>query len=489
MQLVPTDRLVIRGLCIFFVVIFAVEVFFFAIRAWSLFSRDGVDSWIFGGYYAVGAIAAAPAAVALGLTLRCRAVSPRAALRRLWTVVRCVFALIGAVTLYLAIASAIVRPEFPQDVDFTGYLVLTVMFVASAILPTDRRRGALVRRLGALGRHGDTELQRAAAVASLCGGQTPAAVLARATSLFRAIPVGSLDPEDLRSSDATEVSASSTAATSAAAASSTAGTRGPRPLLAARSTKALLGQVDAFMSHAWADEEVAPGRKFAALKGWAASFEQSERRPPKIWLDKACIAQDNINESLACLPCFLAGCRKLLVIAGESYTTRLWCVMEVSRPHRLCAPPALTHSCPLQVFTFLQMGKSTEEIEVIPIGKSHVTLDLILERFREFRGEAAQCYRREDREHLLAVIESTFGDFEHFNTVVRGVFEARQRPSLAKLSTAGSLGASRSQLSVPESSSERPSVVSPHTPHVLSSRTEPSASTPAEVAAVEVRVV
>ena len=89
----------------------------------------------------------------------------------------------------------------------------------------------------------------------------------------------------------------------------------------------------------------------------------------------------------------------------------------------------------------------------------------------------------------MAVIESTFGDFEHFNTVVRGVFEARQRPSLAKLSTAGSLGASRSQLSVPESSSERPSVVSPHTPHVLSSRTELSASTPAEVAAVEVRVV
>ena len=32
-SVVPTDRLVIRGLCIFFVVIFAVEVFFFAIRA------------------------------------------------------------------------------------------------------------------------------------------------------------------------------------------------------------------------------------------------------------------------------------------------------------------------------------------------------------------------------------------------------------------------------------------------------------------------
>ena len=126
---------------------------------------------------------------------------------------------------------------------------------------------------------------------------------------------------------------------------------------------------------------------------------------------------------------------------------------------------------------------------MILIGKSHVTLDLILERFREFRGEAAQCYRRGPRAPL-AVIESTFGDFEHFNTVVRGVFEARQRPSLAKLSTAGSLGASRSQLSVPDSSSERPSTAeSPHTPHVISSRTELSDSTPDEVSAVEVRVV
>ena len=148
-------------------------------------------------------------------------------------------------------------------------------------------------------------------------------------------------------------------------------------MLAARSAKALLGQVDAFMSHAWADEEVAPGRKFAALKGWAASFEESERRPPKIWLDKACIAQDNINESLACLPCFLAGCRKLLVIAGESYTTRLWCVMEVSRPHRLCAPPALTHSCPLQVFVFLQMGGTPRNITVVPIGAERASVEAV----------------------------------------------------------------------------------------------------------------
>ena len=45
--------------------------------------------------------------------------------------------------------------------------------------------------------------------------------------------------------------------------------------------------------------------------------------------DKACIDQNNIQQSLACLPVFLAGCQTLLVVAGTSYCSRLWCVMEL----------------------------------------------------------------------------------------------------------------------------------------------------------------
>ena len=44
--------------------------------------------------------------------------------------------------------------------------------------------------------------------------------------------------------------------------------------------------------------------------------------------DKACIDQSNIQQSLACLPVFLAGCQTLLVVAGPTYCSRLWCVME-----------------------------------------------------------------------------------------------------------------------------------------------------------------
>ena len=45
--------------------------------------------------------------------------------------------------------------------------------------------------------------------------------------------------------------------------------------------------------------------------------------------DKACIDQGNIQQSLACLPVFLAGCQTLLVVAGPTYCSRLWCVMEL----------------------------------------------------------------------------------------------------------------------------------------------------------------
>ena len=45
--------------------------------------------------------------------------------------------------------------------------------------------------------------------------------------------------------------------------------------------------------------------------------------------DKACIDQSNIQQSLACLPVFLAGCQTLLVVAGPTYCSRLWCVMEL----------------------------------------------------------------------------------------------------------------------------------------------------------------
>ena len=107
--------------------------------------------------------------------------------------------------------------------------------------------------------------------------------------------------------------------------------------------------------HSWHD---LPQNKWRTLEAWAAQFAEKNNRSPVLWLDKAqrlesaskmfcsvslsrvatgprtlvhqaCIDQTAIADSLACLPVFLAGCKNLLVLAGPTYTERLWCVMEV----------------------------------------------------------------------------------------------------------------------------------------------------------------
>ena len=55
-----------------------------------------------------------------------------------------------------------------------------------------------------------------------------------------------------------------------------------------------------------------------------AAFERAHGRRPTIWLDKACIDQQNIQASLAGLPVYLSGCDSMLVLIGKTYLSRLW---------------------------------------------------------------------------------------------------------------------------------------------------------------------
>ena len=50
------------------------------------------------------------------------------------------------------------------------------------------------------------------------------------------------------------------------------------------------------------------------------------------------------QKGINCLPIFLTGCQSLLIVAGPTYCSRLWCVMEI--------------------FTFLRMGGARERIEL-----------------------------------------------------------------------------------------------------------------------------
>ena len=168
--------------------------------------------------------------------------------------------------------------------------------------------------------------------------------------------------------------------------------------------RAQLGECDAFISHSWHDSG---SQKWSALSVWAADFEKEHQRLPRIWLDKACIDQQNIEESLAALPLYLAGCNRLVVVAGPTYQDRLWCVLEV--------------------FTFLRMGGTLDRIDVLPVGKG--TRAQIEDRFNTFDAQNAQCFVQADRQRLLGVIEAAFGDFKTFNLSVQNALITRGRTS------------------------------------------------------------
>ena len=236
-------------------------------------------------------------------------------------------------------------------------------------------------------------------------GADPDKALADAARMFRCLPASSLTKEDL-------AGASLGVSTSAAE-------------LAAKTEPAQLGEVTCFLSHSWRDEDAAPGEKYKAFARWAREQEEATGKEMTLWLDKACIDQTNIDQSLACLPIFLSGCQTLLIVAGPTYCSRLWCVMEI--------------------FTFLRMGRAKERIELRLIsnpGQNQAAAKRELAaQLATFNAAKAECFKQEDRQKLLAVIEAGFGDFQDFNQDVRTVFlrglhrlsSSRGRSSLTRL--------------------------------------------------------
>ena len=115
----------------------------------------------------------------------------------------------------------------------------------------------------------------------------------------------------------------------------------------------------------------------------------------------------------------------LLIVAGPTYCSRLWCVMEI--------------------FTFLRMGGAKERIELRLIsnpGQNQAAAKRELAaQLATFNAAKAECFKQEDRQKLLAVIEAGFGDFQDFNQDVRTVFlrglhrlsSSRGRSSLTRL--------------------------------------------------------
>lgn len=141
----------------------------------------------------------------------------------------------------------------------------------------------------------------AAGVAELLGGLSVHRVLEMARERFRCVSAASVRRDDMSNNE-------------------------PNIALSALTEKCRLGTGDAFVSHSWHDHA---GAKWDAFQEWREDFRKTYGREPMLWLDKYSIDQNNLGDSLACLPAYLAGCKQLLVICGNTYLERLWCLIEI----------------------------------------------------------------------------------------------------------------------------------------------------------------
>ena len=116
-----------------------------------------------------------------------------------------------------------------------------------------------------------------------------------------------------------------------------------------------------------------------------------------LWLwccrDKLCIDQDNINRALRCLPVFVFSCNRLMILAGNTYCDRLWCVWELYTFFSTSGTRALKR---VELYDFSDAGTST---------------------LLEFDVANAHCFSPVDEAKLRSIIES--GGASNFNDMIR----------------------------------------------------------------------
>lgn len=191
----------------------------------------------------------------------------------------------------------------------------------------------------------------------------------------------------------------------------------PDPGLHDRSRPARLQEIDAFVSHSWHDDSKS---KWAALQEWRAEFKLRNRgKEPKVWIDKYCIDQRDIEANISSLPIYMAGCRTLLLLVGDTYLTRIWCTVELfvfmamgGKPDRITLRRLQNqspHSIPLECSPDHDASGAWQDLS------SSIGL-------RTFDVRRADCHLATDKERLVGMILGGFGGPEAFNQAVRSLF-------------------------------------------------------------------
>ena len=131
-------------------------------------------------------------------------------------------------------------------------------------------------------------------------------------------------------------------------------------------------------------------------------FKRKHGRVPSFWLDKVCIDQSKITETLRALPIFLVSCQGMLIVAGPTYVHRLWCVWEV---HML----------------FVCSGGAKPVLEVESIDGQSDSDPSLAEKIATFAVDEARCYDPNEERRLRAAMAAAPGGAPVFESKIRGI--------------------------------------------------------------------
>lgn len=339
-------------------------------NCWAVKIRIGTEIWF------LFLIVSLEFCIIVCLALRLSSVK---LLKRLWVLARIFFANMAGVNLLNSSAQGIIGAHALM----VGYGQAAM---ASGLLCLACRSQNVHRVQSWLMSRGEAATL-AAGISSLLADREVEQVLNMARNSFRSISAEKLSQEDMSKST-------------------------PDARLSALSEDSLLGQVDAFVSHSWSDD---PSLKWSSLQRWRDEFKlHHDGREPKLWIDKYCIDQSRIEDSLACLPVFLSGCRKLVVFCGKTYLQRLWCLVEI--------------------FVFLEMGGQLSQLDVRLVddqceesGLGSQDMSTLADVIMNFDPAKARCFTDSDTERLHGVLQ--ISGYDRIKQLVCDVFAPHLFPS------------------------------------------------------------
>lgn len=249
---------------------------------------------------------------------------------------------------------------------------------------------------------GEHRQASASTVAALLGDLSPTEVMSMAKERFRCVPLDQLTYDIFASGGAYQQSDKSAPSSQCHL-----------------SVPVELGRCDVFVSHSWHDE---PQAKWDALMDWCEEFKQRHGRSPMLWLDKVCIDQSNIEADLRCLPVFLASCRTLLVLAGSTYLTRLWCALELyvyvelhgslKASRSITRIPSKPEQNPISIVSLQEYGREMSDVASL----------------KPFDAASCQCFNAADKARILEVISRRYpGGVTAFNQAVDELLVSEQQ--------------------------------------------------------------